>query len=170
MREKYYQWLVSLVANDGYHEKYYDKLFKILFTTEFTWTIRLDVNRAADGVELRQRYRDATGEYCGVENHCSLLEMMVALAVRCEETIMCNDDYGNRTGDWFWGMIVSLGLDREDDGSINEYRVNDILNRFLAHNYDSDGKGSLFYIPGIKEDLRQVEIWYQCMWYLDTLV
>ena len=170
MREKYYRWLIGLVANDGYHEKYYSKLFRILFSTEFTWTIRLDANRAADGIELRKWYQDATGDYCGVENPCSILEMMVALAVRCEETIMCNDDFGDRTGDWFWGMIVDLGLDKEDDSFINESYVHCTLETFLNRRYTSDGKGGLFHIPGINQDLRKVEIWYQCMWYLDTLV
>lgn len=41
---------------------------------------------------------------------CSVLEMIIALAIRLEEHIMDDPDIGNRTGQWFWDMIVSLGL------------------------------------------------------------
>ena len=41
---------------------------------------------------------------------CSVLEMMIALSMRCEEQIMDDPDIGNRTGQWFWDMIDNLGL------------------------------------------------------------
>lgn len=51
------------------------------------------------------------------------LEMIIALAIRLEEHIMDDPDIGNRTGQWFWDMIVSLGLGSE--GLI------DVIRRFL---------------------------------------
>ena len=39
---------------------------------------------------------------------CSVLEMMVALAICCEETYMDNPNIGNRTGQWFWNMVKNI--------------------------------------------------------------
>ena len=96
--------------------------------------------------------------------------MMVALAIRCEENIMDDPSYGNRTGQWFWGMIVNLGLGFMTDSRFDEKFVDDVIFRFLNREYEPDGKGGLFTVRNCKYDLRTVEIWYQMCWYLDTFV
>ena len=44
--------------------------------------------------------------------------MMIALAIRCEEHIMDDPDAGDRTGQWFWSMLVSLGLGSMDEPEV----------------------------------------------------
>ena len=36
--------------------------------------------------------------------------------------------------------------------------------------YDPDGEGNIIHIPGCKDDLRDVEIWCQMCWYLDSVL
>ncbi len=99
----------------------------------------------------------------------TLLQMMVALALRCEENIMMNADYGDRTSQWFWTMIVTLGLGSMNDAHFDMERATLILDRFLKRDYAPNGTGGLFKIRGCKEDLRKIEIWIQLLWYLNTL-
>jgi hypothetical protein len=101
---------------------------------------------------------------------CTVLEMMIALAIRCEETIMDDFDVGNRTGQWFWGMVTNLGLGSMTDIRYDERYIDDVLTRFLNREYEPDGKGGLFTIRRCDRDLRKVEIWYQLCWYLDSMM
>jgi hypothetical protein len=100
---------------------------------------------------------------------CSVFEMMIALAIRCEENIMDDPSKGDRTGQWFWGMITNLGLGSMMDHRFNKIFVDDTIKRFLDRDYEPDGKGGLFRIRNTNKDLRTVEIWYQLCWYLDTI-
>ena len=77
---------------------------------------------------------------------------------------------GDRTGQWFWGMIVNLGLGSMTDGRYDRRFVEGVLNRFLNREYEPDGRGGLFRIKHCNRDLRTVEIWYQLCWYLDSIV
>jgi hypothetical protein len=100
---------------------------------------------------------------------CSVLEMLIALAIRCEETIMDDASMGNRTGQWFWGMINNLGLGGMTDDIVDVGVVDSVIERFLARDYEPNGEGGLFTIRRCSEDLRTVEIWVQLLWYLDTI-
>ena len=96
--------------------------------------------------------------------------MMVALAFKVEEQFMDDDDYGNRTGQWFWNMIASLGLGTMNDNDFDEGYVRRVIYRFLDREYESNGKGGLFTIENCRCDLRDMEIWSQFMWYLDDFL
>jgi hypothetical protein len=104
---------------------------------------------------------------CSLDGPCSVLEMMIALAVRCEEHIMDDPNIGNRTGQWFWGMIVNLGLGAVTDERYDARLVDERIGRFLNRDYEPNGRGGLFTVRNCKYDLRDVEIWYQLCWYLD---
>lgn len=174
LTDKYFEWLVNIVAQDRFNEETsYTKLFTHLHNTTFVYSLPLDRNRAFDGRDLRYRFSRRFGcDESALDNLpcvCSVFEMMVALSIRCEEYIMDDPAYGNRTSQWFWRMISSLGLNGEYNGRYNENYVNDVLHRFLNRDYDSDGKGGLFAINGCREDLRQIEIWDQLTMYLSTI-
>ena len=147
-----------------------------LHNTEFVYFLPMDKNRANDGEDLRYRFIEDCSEYNDKEilryldEPCSVFEMMVALAIRCEETIMDDPQVGSRTGQWFWGMIVNLGLGSMIDSRYDAHVVDEIINRFLYREYEPDGKGGLFRIPNCEQDLRTVEIWYQLCWYLDRIM
>jgi hypothetical protein len=133
----------------------------------------MDRNRAEDGISLRYHYCQErhlsdgeTARFMRRDEPCSVLEMMIALARRCEDDIMANSEIGDRTGLWFWDMISSLGLRDMDDIHFDERIVRRAVIRFLERDYAPDGRGGLFYLPELHRDLRDVEIWYQAMWYL----
>jgi hypothetical protein len=146
-----------------------------LYNTQFVYLIAMDGNRYTDGIDLRYRFGDDNNieqpiiASCLDNNPCSLLEMMVALALRCEEHIMCNPNIGVLSGRWFWKMITNLGLDEMYDSNYDENYVNNIIYRFLDREYGAHGEGNIFYIPNSQYDLRSMDIWYQMMHYLNEL-
>ena len=96
--------------------------------------------------------------------------MLIALAIRCEEHIMDDPDIGNRTGQWFGGMIDNLGLGSMYDENFDRDYVDEKIGIFLNRDYERNGKGGLFTVKHCKYDLRTVEIWYQMCWYLDYIL
>lgn len=178
LSQEYFDWLTSFVCDDHRYSRRttYRKLMQHLYDMQFTYTIPLDDNRAADGIDLRyrfadeRRYPDAVVATYLDNRPCSVLEMMIALAIRCEEHIMEDYDIGNRTGQWFWNMIVSLGLGPMTDQRYNRRVVDAIIVRFLDRDYERDGSGGLFTVPGTHRDMRNIEIWYQMNMYLETII
>lgn len=174
IEEKYFEWLVGLICDGGYGGRgSWFRLLRLLHETEFAYSNPMDENRAADGCDLRRRF-DYEEEMCCFEEFrfmpCTVLEMMVALAVRCEEHIMANPEKGNRTGKWFFDMVYSLGLIEMDDDHFDRFFCQGIVSRFLRHEYARDGHGGLFTLKYRDVDMRQVEIWYQAMWYLNEVI
>ena len=169
----YFEWLYNYVCKGRVNKNVsYKQLFKTLHAIEFDFYISNDLERARDGVDLRYRfaiykYKDDERVMDVLDLPCSVLEMMVALAIRCEETIMDDTSYGDRTGQWFWIMLTNLGIGYMTDDKFDKYIVIDKVYDFLERRYDSDGKGGLFYIRDCKEDLRDVEIWTQLCWFLE---
>lgn len=174
INDDYFEWLCELIDAKRFSKSVsYRKLLIHLHDIEFIWFIPKDENRASDGINLRRRYAfhhdmdDDITEY--IDGPCSVFEMMVALAVRCEEGIMDDELAGDRTGQWFWGMIRNLGLSSMTDSKFNKNRVDDIVMRFLNRDYEPDGRGGLFTVKNYDRDLRTVEIWWQLNWYLDSI-
>lgn len=170
----YFDWLYKTACKDRFSEEIsYRKLFMALHNKVFRYSILNDGNRAEDGIDLRRRFAyeyeimDDADEY--LTEPCSVLEMILALSIRCEENIMDDPNFGDRTSQWFWGMISNLGLGSMTDDNFNKKFVNDILECFLDRNYEPDGKGGLFRIRNCLYDLRTVEIWVQLCWYLDSI-
>lgn len=171
----YFEWIYNLVCGERFPETLsYKKLLMHLHNTNFIYLIPKDGNRAQDGIDLRYRfayeYTDIEDADSYLKGPCSVLEMMVALAVRCEETIMDDPKKGDRTGQWFWNMIVSLGFGGMSDDRYDRFFVDKTLDRFLSRKYEPNGKGGLFTIRNPKRDMRRIEIWYQLCDYLNSIV
>lgn len=172
----YFDWMYQLVMQVSPRPsgRSYKKLFRYLNSVDFFYTNPMDSNRVADGIELRYRFAyetdvdQATVASLLDDHPCSVMEMLLALAIRCEEAIMYDPDEGDRTSVWFWEMIHSLGLENMSDAHFNQDYVDDIIFRFMNREYLPNGQGGLFTIDNCDEDLRTVEIWYQLCWYLNT--
>lgn len=177
IRNDYFGWLYDTVCKRRCSERIsYRKLLMRLHSINFRYSILRDGNRADDGVNLRYRYAIERGYdsyhrsmISELDFPCSVLEMMIALAIKCEENIMDDPSVGNRTAQWFWGMVVSLGLGSMTDDKYDKLIVDKVIERFLNRDYEADGRGGLFTIRRCDRDLRDVEIWHQLCWYLDSI-
>lgn len=173
----YFEWLFDMVCGERFaEENSFRKLIIHLHRTIFRWTIRNDESRANEGKNLRHRF--ALTQMPDLDERlildilagpCSVLEMMVSLAIYCEEHVMDNPQLGDRTSQWFWNMVVNLGLGGQRDSLYDKRFVEDSLQRFLNREYEPNGKGGLFMIRGCRRDLRKVEIFHQLCWYLGTI-
>lgn len=117
MTSQYFDWLRETVCgrweprNLSFH-----KLLAFLFQQDFIPSCEMDASRAEDGRDLRYRFaQEKSIPYAALNSAtsgmpCSILEMMVGLSIRIEEHIMADSEAGNRVGQWFWSMVVSLGL------------------------------------------------------------
>ena len=163
-REKYVDWLRDIVAAGNE----YTKLFNLMLDRNFEAYIGNDSNRAEDGLDLRFEFEEEYGvirEFVG--KPCSELEMFIALARRCETDIMAENDGIDRTFKWFWVMMDNLKLTRCANFGFNVPLVNRILDKFERRNYNFDGTaGGAWVVHNPREDLRNVEIWYQMQWFL----
>ena len=170
LEERYFEWLRQKV---GMLTTPYSRLLRRLHSEDFYYTIEMDGNRYSDGVDLRYIF----GKEMGYEQSmiasildnrpCSVLEMMVALAVRFETSVMENDIYGDRTPVWFRDMLSNLRLLDMTDLMYDEREVSRILRRFLDRDYAKNGDGGLFICSRKGCDMRKIEIWYQFSMYLE---
>ena len=170
----YFEWLWNFTKCRGHSQN--RKIITLLHNIEFRYSIPMDANREEDGIDLRYRFVTEVGipknyqeVYGYLDGPCSVLEMMIALAIRCEESIMDDPDIGDRTSEWFWLMMKNLGLDYMSDRKFDRNIAEEKISIFLDRRYKRNGEGGLFVVNG-RRDLRKVEIWYQMCWYLDTIM
>lgn len=168
IRYSYFCWLYDLVFMDRNHFL----LLGFLHDLKFTWTVDRDKNRARDGMDLRDQFMnefmffedDVRAALCGP---CTVLEMLVALCIRCENDIMYDPEFGDRTAIWFWDILHNLGLGDMDDESINYDFVRQKVDIFLERRFKKDGEGSPF--PGVELDdseVKNTEFWAMMQSYL----
>lgn len=162
----YLRWMMGKVGLDVC----YQAVCMRMNSTDFIPFVGNDDNRAADGIDLRYKYETETGFYPeGYEDKpCSIFEMMVALALRCDEDVMYDPEVGERVDLWFWEMFTTLGLEEFEGNELDYDIIDDILERLNDRTYDFDGRnGGMFVMNNPPEDLRDVELWYQMMYWLN---
>lgn len=165
MNGPYFDWLINLVCTLPY-KKSYISLLSELYDIPFRYDAKIapnDVYRMDAGSALQFEYASITGDY--ISRPCSVLEVMIALARKGE-----NISGVLKSVDWFWMMVDNLGLSSMYERHFKVDYVRAVIERFLDRDYSPNGSGGLFYIPGIKDDLRQVEIWYQMCWYQNYIL
>lgn len=171
----YFEWMYRLVCGEGGRDLSFRKLLMRLYDLDYQYTLPMDENRWTDGVQLRYRY----GREHNIPDYvvaseldtrpCSMLEMMLALSLRCEETIMIDDHFGDRTGQWFWNMISSLGLGGETDRNFRASHVDAVVDRFNNRRYSPNGEGGLFRVNDRNINLLNMDIWYQMQAYINDV-
>lgn len=172
IQERYFDWMYDLVCENRFADtNSFRKLLGFLHSMEFTYIISNDSNRADDGVDLRYKfalYSDIPDAEVLLTGPCSVLEMMIALAIN-EEQIMHDPKIGDRTAHWFWRMVINLGLGGMTDTKFDRYEVKDTVYRLLNREYEPDGRGGLFTVKNCRHDLRDIEIWTQACYYMDNI-
>lgn len=159
----YFEWLTDTILyiknNDLLTS--YQKLLRKLFETEYFCEYAEDIERAKDGLYLRNMYERDTGLECMAPTiGCSLLELMVALAMRCEDLIY-DRRVENGIYNTFISMLDSLGIGSMDDYCYDDALVDEILKNFLEHEYLRNGYGSLFCIKDPSISLVDKSLWTQ---------
>lgn len=168
----YFSWLYDTVVNDNPETKRYRRLLYRLHSHEFVWSVPNDDNRVADGMDLRtefaKQFRIDEERLKSLDGPCSVLEMMVALAIRCANDIY--DDESNLN--IFWEMLDNMELlgQRFQDGYFGPkemLEVDEKVDILVKRLYKRDGtKGGIFPVFGTKKDQRKTEIWYQLQNYI----
>jgi len=167
--ERYLTWLYGQVGHIKIRSRSrsYWELFRILYQTEFEWSVYNDDNRVEDGRDLRYEFFEAEGleddnpEWSGLG--CSVLEMMVGLTRR----LAFEAEGQPRT--WFWILIENLGLSAYSDSNMHRQAEDDIrhiLDVLIDRRYSTNGQGGLFPLKNPQRDQRKVEIWYQLSAYV----
>lgn len=163
---EYYDWLLEQIDYYPGDDLDIDIALGLMFSTPFRWSIKNDDNRAEDGLQLRSIFMDEEGWNTNpyFEESCSVLEVLIALAIRIENDIMW-DGETDRTSKWFWEMYNNLGFNKVDHSDYNF-----ILNVFLDRKYDENGVGGLFPLTRSSrkqhKNQRKIEIWNQAQAYL----
>lgn len=162
---KYFDWLMDIIGagpDTNYQGRH--RLFFFLFKKEYTWVNPMDENRAIDGMGMRDIFYENTGKQSGVTGPCSVLEMLVGLIFRMNE-----DLYGEINEALATKMIVTM-LNSMDIFECNDSHFDDEyvcvqIDNMMSNNIEPSGKGGLFIVNG-KEDMRDLDIWYQCLRWL----
>lgn len=168
----YFEWLCDLIEVEQANRSYWI-LANALHKKEFRWYIPNDDNRASEGVNLREQFCDEHNVpyvFDIFNGPCSMLELLVGLAFRCESIMMDDDNYIPMR-DWFWKLIKNVGLDKFPDEVIHdsweEDKIDIILDKIIDRKYQRNGRGGgLFPLKSSKKDQRKVELWYQLNEYL----
>ena len=110
----YFEWLMSLVGGISWFEGQ-EKVLARLLERRFYWVHPIDENVALHGLALRYEYVSGRWEReTNVLNgECSMLEVMVALALRVEKRLMSPPPpgAGRRAHLYFETLISRSGLD-----------------------------------------------------------
>ena len=164
----YFNWLLAKIKGSHYEE-----LLWTMYETDFKAPEEsLDHNRVVDGLQLRDEFETETrGNFKAKTGPCSYLEMLIALARRLEFDVMQETKYGDRTIDWFWMFIENMGMSQATNDRWNvtwERYVIRRLGKIQRKTYMKNGIGGLFVVnEHPDEDLRQIDIWRQMMWWVD---
>jgi len=169
--QDYFEWLTHQIRHDKPRRGNYEKLLFYLHNLEYTYTIPFDKNRSDDGENLRWYYKYDGGNSRILEwgASCTVLEMLVGLSWQME-SIMENTEIDYSISYWFWKMIKNLKLDEMTNGKFNEDYIIEKIDIFINREYGPDGKGNIIFIRGCKDDIREVDVWTQMCWYLDTII
>ena len=180
----YVEWLESFTIDetvDDSRRLLYSKLLNCLWLIPFEPSVGNDDDRAANGLELRQRYYyilthetgvrvrgDAAMELEQMFGECRVLEMLVALSMQMYDLMQDLGIY-NSVSRWFWEIMGQVGFDAMDDSSWVDGRDDSVIVETVGHIMHGDGvrsrsdwAGGWFGIDGWQD----MEIWYQMHAYL----
>lgn len=164
--DDYLEYLIRRGNLQKYYE--YTRLWEILHNIEFTWIINRDKNRECDGIDMREDYyipsRFLDQEDYFLNHWCSVMEMLVGLAIRVDNEFLGGDEPTPEL--FFMEMIDNLGLREFTTRHCSKNEVNRIIKKWLDRKFNKNGKGSPFPVRYDHRDQRRVEIWDQMNSYI----
>lgn len=170
MVDLYYEWLLEGINDIKVYN--HTKLLRYLYDTPFyvSRNVEMDNSRIRDGLDLRYVYLDNKTSSLPFNTRfpvdVSVLEVLIALALKCENQIMYDPDMGNRVPVWFWMFLDNLGLLYFTDSEWNADLVSRTIFTWLNRDYDHTGQGGLFPLRESYEDQRNVHLWNQLNAYI----
>lgn len=152
LSKEYVNWLYKKFGTPGYKE-IFNKLGKI----DYIYQMVLDASRADIAKQYRKYFSYETGVYPDdiADNSCSVLEVFCSIA----EDMSTNSCAGSPQS--FLREIFS-------NLHLTSSNCEAAIYKWLYRQYEPNGKGSIFYIPNTKVDLRNLTIWDQMVLYLNT--
>ena len=173
IKARYFLFLLDKIRTGIDSCENYLELLRRLHKKEFYYILDMDRNRAEDGKCLREEFlnvfelEDINEDLAGP---ASVLEVLIALAERCENDIVHEDLEGNRAPEWFWKWIDNLGLLKFKDESIVEWlptgELDVCLENWMERKFKKNGSGSPFPLISGSVDSRKEEIWRQMIFWL----
>lgn len=161
---RYMEWLMDLI---GFYFGEYEMLIETLHNTEFVDVDPRDGCRVDDGLMLRGDFLQERRlpPYIFDDIPCGILEMLVAFAIRIDrEWVGTPGEDGAK--DVFYRFLVNLKLKKYTDLRYNDAEVDEILEKFVAKNYDKNGRGCLFPRKNMTEFDRGSSLWSQMVAYV----
>lgn len=167
------------------------ELARILFETDFTWSVKEDEIRAKDALLLRELYSRDVGKknqknekeidriWKSIHGKCSVFELIIKMGSDLDS--MLNEGEEGSMIPHFVNLMLKnggwLALDDEDFDHRKEKTIafwNNKTNRFILRKYDKNGKnGALFFVnEGLSEgvDFRKLPIWDQMNEWLESVL
>lgn len=171
---EYQTWVIkNFIDHKHYDWGRYRNLLTNLWSISFVSKHPMDINRMVDGNTLKVRFGQDAGKDISDRyfrewlnfSITSVLDVMVALALRTFEEITGDFPDPIPPSDIFWMMIENMHLENEDDNDFHQDEVIRRVENMMYRRYDSDGDGGLFRIKGTTHNMREAEIWYQMQWW-----
>lgn len=150
-----------------------DEMDRIQFMTAYK--VPMDENRIKDGKDLRDIFFNEVKlpefyKYKYMDQFpVSILEVLVALSMRCDRDIEGDPDRLYFTTPlWFWTMVYNLKFWPEScpDGASLRRSVDYKCDLFMTRKYSYYGEGGLFVVERPLKDMRKTDIWMQLNWWL----
>lgn len=169
----WYDYEKYLLRSIGFSKKGYENLLRYLHEIPYEWDplVPFDENRGRDGEAQRYYFFKSIGIKGGnFEYPCSVLEMLVAFAVRFGTDWLGYDeeDMNEHYERVFWLFIHNLGLDEmsdkwefyhEDYGFYE--KIDEIIGFWLKREYKNDGIGSIFPLKKRAKGYNRLEMYKQ---------
>lgn len=126
----YKRWLMYQIGGSS-ECRNYTLLLDELYDIPFRYVVPSDQNRIEDAYALRSEFLDSY-DWPRITNKASVLEVLIALARKIDEDLMYDEEFGDRTEEWFWVMVRNLGIclsNSHYDSQFVEERVNQWMDR-----------------------------------------
>ena len=123
--EEYFHWLVDQVGGEDWWSDYYVSLYR-LFDRKYYYVNPIDSSAYESGLGIRtEAIMDGVDILSIPNGEPSVLEVLIALCKKIDQSLMYNEDVGDRTPRWFDDIMTVLNF-KKQDGNIDRQ-----IDRFL---------------------------------------